>query len=81
MWGSAPAADVFSVARAAGLNENVVKKSRKKAGIRTERRGFGKGASWVWTNRCHRFLISGTRTYGTYVGVYARAIGSVRPKA
>lgn len=47
--GSAPAADVLKVARAAGLNENVVKKSRKKAGIRTERRGFGKGASWVWT--------------------------------
>lgn len=47
--GSAPAADVLNVARAAGLNENVVKKSRKKSGIRTERRGFAKGASWVWT--------------------------------
>ncbi|MDH6283282.1 AAA family ATPase [Prescottella agglutinans] len=47
--GSAPAADVLKATRAAGLNDTAVKKARKKAGVRTERQGFGKGASWVWT--------------------------------
>ena len=34
--------------RAAGLNDNAVKKARKKIGVKTERQGFGKGAKWVW---------------------------------
>lgn len=46
--GSAPAGDVLKVTRAAGLNDNAVKKARKKIGVKTERRGFGKGAKWVW---------------------------------
>lgn len=46
--GSAPAGDVLKVTRAAGLNDNAVKKARKKIGIKTERQGFGKGAKWVW---------------------------------
>ncbi|UVT25004.1 AAA family ATPase [Rhodococcus pyridinivorans] len=47
--GSAPAADVLKVTRAAGLVDNAVKKARKRAGVRTERRGYGKSGSWVWT--------------------------------
>lgn len=47
--GSAPAADVLKHARAVGLNDNATKKARIKAKVRTERQGFGKGASWVWT--------------------------------
>lgn len=47
--GSSPAADVLKATRAAGLNDTAVKKARRKAGVRTERQGFGKGASWVWT--------------------------------
>lgn len=47
--GSAPAAEVLKVTRAAGLVDNAVKKARKRAGVRTERRGYGKGGSWVWT--------------------------------
>ena len=46
--GSAPAGEVLKVTRAAGLNDNAVKKARKKIGVKTERRGFGKGAKWVW---------------------------------
>jgi archaellum biogenesis ATPase FlaH len=45
--GSAPAADVLKVTRAAGLSDNAVKKARKKAGVRTGKDGFNKG--WVWT--------------------------------
>ncbi|MFJ9370951.1 AAA family ATPase [Nocardia sp. NPDC101769] len=47
--GSAPAGDVLKHARSVGLNDNVAKKARIKAKVRTERQGFGKGASWVWT--------------------------------
>ncbi|MBF6285406.1 AAA family ATPase [Nocardia cyriacigeorgica] len=47
--GSAPAADVLKHARAVGLSDNAAKKARIKAKVRTERQGFGKGASWVWT--------------------------------
>ncbi|MBF6536864.1 AAA family ATPase [Nocardia farcinica] len=47
--GSAPAADVLKHARAVGLSDNATKKARIKAKVRTERQGFGKGASWVWT--------------------------------
>ncbi|MBV7701915.1 AAA family ATPase [Nocardia nova] len=47
--GSAPAGDVLKHARAVGLSENAAKKARIKAKVRTERQGFGKGASWVWT--------------------------------
>ncbi|MGJ4075329.1 AAA family ATPase [Corynebacterium macclintockiae] len=46
--GSAPAGEVLKATRAAGLNDNAVKKARKKIGVKTERRGFGKGAKWVW---------------------------------
>ncbi|MGW0026840.1 AAA family ATPase, partial [Rhodococcus sp. NPDC003383] len=47
--GSAPAAEVLKATRAAGLVDNAVKKARKRAGVRTERHGYGKGGSWVWT--------------------------------
>lgn len=47
--GSAPANEVLKVTRAAGLSDNAVKKARKRIGVSTERRGFGKGASWHWT--------------------------------
>lgn len=49
--GSAPAADVLKHTRSAGLTDNAVKKARSKrgSGIRTERSGFGKGASWFWS--------------------------------
>ena len=46
--GSAPAGDVLKAARAAGLSDNAVKKARKRIGVKTERRGFGPGAKWVW---------------------------------
>ncbi|GEE01124.1 hypothetical protein nbrc107696_15700 [Gordonia spumicola] len=49
--GSAPAADVLKHTRSAGLTDNAVKKARSKrgSGIRTEKSGFGKGASWFWS--------------------------------
>ncbi|MBE7193339.1 MAG: AAA family ATPase [Gordonia polyisoprenivorans] len=49
--GTAAAGEVFKHTRAAGLLDATVKKARakKSSGIRTERRGFGPGASWVWT--------------------------------
>lgn len=45
--GSAPAGDVLKAARAAGLNDNAVKKARKKIGVKTEKAGMGSG--WVWS--------------------------------
>ncbi len=45
--GSAPAAEVLKVTRAAGLSDNAVKKARKRAGVRTCKDGFSRG--WVWT--------------------------------
>jgi hypothetical protein len=47
--GSAPAAEVIKFGRAAGFTEPVLKKSRQRAGAKTERQGFGPGASWVWS--------------------------------
>ncbi|MGJ0119953.1 AAA family ATPase [Williamsia sp. MIQD14] len=47
--GSAPAAEVLRITRAAGLIDNVVKKARRKAGVRTKRVGFGKDSSWIWS--------------------------------
>lgn len=47
--GSAASQDVLKAGRAAGYQDNVLKKARSRAGARTERRGFGPGASWVWT--------------------------------
>lgn len=49
--GKAPAAEVLKHTRAAGLTDNSVKKARarKGSGITTERVGFGKGASWLWS--------------------------------
>lgn len=45
--GSAPASEVLKATRAAGLNDNTVKKSRRKLGIETRKAGMGNG--WVWT--------------------------------
>ena len=45
----APAAEVLRITRAAGLIDNVVKKARRKAGVRTKRVGFGKDSSWIWS--------------------------------
>ncbi|WP_238981155.1 AAA family ATPase [Williamsia herbipolensis] len=47
--GSAPAAEVLRITRAAGLIDNVVKKARRKAGVRTKRVGFGKDSAWIWS--------------------------------
>ncbi len=49
LGGQAPAADVLKAMRAAGFDDNTVKKARAKAGVRTTRVGFGKGATWQWT--------------------------------
>ncbi|MEJ4107222.1 AAA family ATPase [Corynebacterium accolens] len=46
--GSAPAGEVLKVTRSAGLKDDAVKKARKKIGVKTDRKGFGKGAKWVW---------------------------------
>lgn len=45
--GQAPAADVLKACRAAGLNDNAVKKARKKIGVATRKAGMGGG--WVWS--------------------------------
>lgn len=47
--GSAAAQEVIRSARAAGFSENQVKKTRIRIKAKTERTGFGKGASWVWS--------------------------------
>ncbi|MCT1683252.1 AAA family ATPase [Corynebacterium appendicis] len=45
--GSAPAGDVLKATRAAGLNDNAVKKARKKIGVKTAKGGMSTG--WLWS--------------------------------
>jgi hypothetical protein len=47
--GSANARDVIRDGRASGFNENAIKKARRRVGAASERRGFGRGSSVVWT--------------------------------
>ncbi|GLB63805.1 hypothetical protein NCCP2495_16840 [Dietzia sp. NCCP-2495] len=46
--GSAPAKEVLKATRDAGLDDNAVKKARRKMGVKTEKAG-GTGVGWVWT--------------------------------
>ncbi|MCZ4539851.1 AAA family ATPase [Dietzia maris] len=46
--GSAPAKEVLKATRDAGLDDNTVKKARRKMGVKTEKAG-GTGVGWVWT--------------------------------
>ncbi|HET6877725.1 MAG TPA: AAA family ATPase [Jatrophihabitans sp.] len=47
--GEAPARDVLKAGHAAGFNERTLQDTRKRtSGLTTARRGFGKGAVWVW---------------------------------
>jgi hypothetical protein len=44
--GSARAAEVFKAARADGIAEATLKRARKRAGVTSERHGYGKGSVW-----------------------------------
>jgi hypothetical protein len=44
--GSARAADVFKAARADGIAEATLKRARKRAGVTSERQGYGQGSVW-----------------------------------
>lgn len=44
--GSAKAADIFKAARADGIAERTLKRARERAGVMTERSGFGAGSVW-----------------------------------
>jgi RecA-family ATPase len=46
--GGAPAADVKRDATRAGFAVRTVERARKRAGVTTNRQGFGKGATYVW---------------------------------
>lgn len=45
--GEAPAKDVIKAARADGIAERTLKRARQRAGITSERRGFGQGSVWT----------------------------------
>lgn len=45
--GSAPAGDVLKATRAAGLNDNAVKRARRRIGVKTQKRGMKSG--WEWS--------------------------------
>ncbi len=47
--GSANARDVIRDGRATGFTEDAIKKARRRIRARSERQGFGKGSSVVWT--------------------------------
>lgn len=65
--GEAPATDVIKAGKAAGLSENAVKKARIGIKAKTERSGFGKGASYTWVlHGCHGFPVSESGTHGTH---------------
>lgn len=44
--GSAKAADIFKAAKADGIAEATLKRARKRAGVTSERQGFGQGSMW-----------------------------------
>lgn len=45
--GTARAADVFKAAKADGIAERTLKRARKRAGVTSERSGFGQGSVWT----------------------------------
>jgi hypothetical protein len=45
--GEAKAADVLKAAKADGIAERTMQRARKRAGIESQRRGFGEGAVWT----------------------------------
>ncbi|GAA1229597.1 hypothetical protein GCM10009676_10250 [Prauserella halophila] len=45
--GTAAAADIFKAARADGIAEATLKRARKRAGVGSQRRGFGQGSEWT----------------------------------
>lgn len=45
--GEAPARDIFKAARADGIPERTLQRSRTKVGVESVRRGFGNGAIWL----------------------------------
>lgn len=69
--GSAPAAEILKDGRAAGFSESTLKRAKRKAGIDSQRDGFGKGSKVTWTHRDHiganRGQGSGGEPYGPYV--------------
>lgn len=79
--GSAPAADVLKHTRAAGLSDNSVKKarSRKSSGVKTERSGFGKGASWHWSIDSPIDSIDSRLSETGTNGTYGESMGPVTP--
>lgn len=46
--GAAPAADVFKAAKADHIAERTLQRARQRAGVTSERRGFGQGAMWSY---------------------------------
>jgi hypothetical protein len=44
-----PARLVFAMARDAGVAARTLKRAKRKAGVRTVRRGFGAGSTWLWS--------------------------------
>ena len=47
--GTAPAAEILKAGRAAGFADGTLKKARSKAGVKSQRTGFGKGSSVSWS--------------------------------
>lgn len=47
--GTAPASDILKAGRAAGFSDSTLKKARSKAGVKSQRTGFGKGSSVSWS--------------------------------
>jgi hypothetical protein len=44
-----PARLVLALARDAGISQRTLKRAKRKQGVRTVRRGFGAGSSWLWS--------------------------------
>ncbi|GAA2791470.1 AAA family ATPase [Saccharopolyspora taberi] len=60
--GSAKAADVFKAAKADGIAEATLKRARKRAGVTSERQGFGQGSMWFLNPSGSRLAQSDQRT-------------------
>jgi putative DNA primase/helicase len=44
-----PARLVLNAARDAGISQRTLKRAKRKEGVRTTRRGFGAGSTWLWS--------------------------------
>ncbi|WP_197500509.1 AAA family ATPase [Mycobacterium sp. 852002-51961_SCH5331710] len=78
--GSADARDVLRDGKLAGFSEDVLKKARKRLKLHSNRHGFGKGASYVWSIRARIDAIGASPETPASMASMAAPIGQRPPR-